>query len=128
MNKAILMLTATILALFLALPAAFSADDGPPRLRDEGFSDYERPPSLFDHDMHTELDECQECNVCHHVFNDDGTLNKDETSEGEPCSSCHGLEQNGRQPGLMNAYHLNCKGCHDQIKKGPITCGECHVR
>jgi hypothetical protein len=29
---------------------------------------------------------------------------------------------------LMKAYHMNCKGCHLEKGKGPILCGECHVR
>jgi hypothetical protein len=28
----------------------------------------------------------------------------------------------------MKAYHLNCKGCHQEQKKGPVMCGECHVK
>jgi hypothetical protein len=74
-----------------------------------------------------EYEEVEDCWVCHHVY-EDGKLLKDESSEGEPCSACHSLEEIDSQPGLMDAYHLNCKGCHEEIKKGPITCGECHVR
>jgi hypothetical protein len=29
---------------------------------------------------------------------------------------------------LANTYHLQCKGCHVENKKGPIMCNECHVR
>jgi hypothetical protein len=28
----------------------------------------------------------------------------------------------------MKAFHLNCKGCHQERKKGPVMCGECHAR
>jgi hypothetical protein len=23
---------------------------------------------------------------------------------------------------------MQCKTCHETMKKGPVTCGECHVR
>jgi hypothetical protein len=29
---------------------------------------------------------------------------------------------------LRKAFHLNCKGCHQTKKQGPVMCGECHVR
>jgi hypothetical protein len=29
---------------------------------------------------------------------------------------------------LAKAFHLNCKGCHEQRGKGPIMCGQCHVK
>jgi hypothetical protein len=29
---------------------------------------------------------------------------------------------------LRRALHLNCKGCHLENKKGPIMCGQCHIR
>jgi hypothetical protein len=29
---------------------------------------------------------------------------------------------------LRRAFHLNCKGCHQIKKQGPVMCGECHVR
>jgi hypothetical protein len=31
-------------------------------------------------------------------------------------------------PGLTKAFHTNCKGCHENKNKGPVMCGECHVR
>jgi hypothetical protein len=29
---------------------------------------------------------------------------------------------------LRKAFHLNCKGCHQTKKQGPVMCGECHAR
>lgn len=87
----------------------------------------QRPAAVFPHDAHNEKAGIENCNQCHHVYTD-GKLVEDESSEDRRCSDCHGLDDAGRQPGLMKAFHLNCKGCHQEQKKGPVMCGECHVR
>jgi len=92
------------------------------------FIDPQRPPSVFVHEEHNEKAEIEDCNACHHVYDEEGTLVEDESSEDQLCSDCHGLEAEGRQPGLMKAFHVNCKGCHLEQKKGPIMCGECHQK
>jgi hypothetical protein len=93
----------------------------------DAFSSPQRPAALFAHDAHNEKAKIENCNQCHHVYTD-GKLVEDESSEDRRCSDCHGLDDAGRQPGLMKAFHLNCKGCHQEQKKGPVMCGECHVR
>jgi len=93
----------------------------------EIFINPKRPPAVFRHDEHNELAQIEECNECHHVY-EDGKLIEDESSEDESCSDCHELQDNGRIPGLMKAFHTNCKNCHREKKKGPLMCGQCHVR
>jgi hypothetical protein len=93
----------------------------------EAFSKPQRPAAVFPHDAHNEKAGIDGCNQCHHVY-ENGKLVEDESSEDRRCSDCHGAEAAGRQPGLMKAFHLNCKGCHQEQKKGPVMCGECHVR
>ncbi len=87
-----------------------------------------RPPAVFQHDEHNELAEIEECYVCHHVYDENGKLMEDESSEDQPCSECHELTRSGNKPALMKAFHINCKGCHEERKKGPLMCGQCHVR
>jgi hypothetical protein len=89
------------------------------------FENPERPSALFQHDTHNENAEIEECNECHHVY-EDGVLQEDESSEDLTCSECHEFKSSTKQPALMKAYHQNCKGCHIQKKIGPIMCGECH--
>ncbi len=92
--------------------------------------DFERPqrsPALFMHDTHNETAGIDECSVCHHVY-EDGQRVEDESSEDQRCADCHGLAANDDQPGLMQAFHGNCRGCHVQRKQGPAMCGECHLR
>jgi Class III cytochrome C family len=93
----------------------------------DAFTIPQRPAAVFPHDAHNEKAKIDSCNQCHHVY-EDGKLAEDESSEDRRCSDCHGLADAGRQPGLMKAFHLNCKGCHQEQKKGPVMCGECHVR
>jgi hypothetical protein len=92
-----------------------------------GFAAKQRPPVIFQHDEHNELAEIEDCNECHHVY-EDGKKLEDESSEDLSCFECHAENASGRQPGLRNAFHTNCKGCHLENNKGPIMCGQCHVR
>jgi hypothetical protein len=64
---------------------------------------------------------------CHHVYQD-GKLVEGESSEDQACADCHTLKAQGSQPGLRMAYHRQCKECHVEKKKGPVACGECHVK
>lgn len=115
----------SITALFI-LPA-LSQDDEPSVLIDEGFEKRQRPGSLFDHDAHMEYEDIEDCNACHHVY-ENGKKLADETSEGEACSECHQEKPDDGSTKLISAYHNQCKGCHEELKKGPLTCGECHVK
>lgn len=118
-------LTVTALAGLLSLPA-FSQEDMEV-VDDGGFVKRQRPPAVFRHDEHNELAEIEECYECHHVY-ENGNKLEDESSEDQSCSECHDEKGSGKQPGLRKAFHINCKGCHLQNKKGPVMCGQCHVR
>ena len=86
-----------------------------------------RTSAVFRHDEHNEAAEIEECNECHHIY-EDGQKVEDESSEDSRCADCHEKEGSGNQLGLRKAYHTNCKGCHLEKKKGPVMCGECHVK
>ena len=94
---------------------------------DGGFAIKQRPAVAFAHDEHNEQAEIEDCNECHHVY-EDGKKVEDESSEDLSCSECHAESASGRQPGLRRAFHLNCKGCHLENLKGPVMCGQCHAR
>jgi len=92
------------------------------------FDNPKRPPAVFRHDEHNEKAGLDNCAVCHHVYDEQGNLVEDESSEDQSCADCHALEDKGSQPGLAKAFHLNCKACHLDQKQGPVTCGQCHPR
>ncbi len=92
------------------------------------FKNSKRPPAVFRHDDHNEAAGIEACNQCHHVYDEGGKWVEDESSEDTSCADCHGFEAEGRKPGLMKAFHKTCKGCHQEKHKGPVMCGQCHVR
>ena len=118
----------TLSAFFLVLsPDAYSQEDME-FVDNDAFENPRRPRAVFRHDEHNEIAHIEECNVCHHVYDDNNRLVEDESSEDQRCSDCHEIEASGRQPALMKAFHLNCKGCHKAQKNGPTMCGKCHVK
>lgn len=96
-------------------------------LEASGLENSQRSAVIFLHDEHNEAAQIDECNECHHVY-EDGQKLEDESSEDMQCADCHEATSSGSMPGLREAFHLNCKGCHMQTKKGPVMCGQCHER
>ena len=91
------------------------------------FDNPQRCSAIFNHDEHNETAGIEECNECHHLY-EDGKLVEDESSEDYACGDCHESKADENKPALMKAYHMNCKDCHDESEAGPIMCGECHKR
>lgn len=118
-------LAALILALIATSPAGFG--DEPSVFPSGLFPDPRRPVSRFTHDDHMAMDAVEDCYACHHVY-EDGRLVQGESSEGTACAECHKPEPPDGSTDLLNAYHKLCKGCHEELRAGPVTCGECHVR
>ena len=122
---AIFILTLVVVPAFLFV-SAYSQEEMA-FVDNSGFTKPERTPSIFRHDEHNEKAEIEECNACHHVY-ENGKLMEDESSEDQRCSDCHELKASDKKPALMKAYHTNCKECHMKQKKGPVMCGECHQK
>jgi len=126
MKKSILYLLAPVMISAFVLASAYSQEDMTV-VDNSVFDDPQRTPSLFKHEEHNEAAGIEDCNECHHIY-EDGKKVEDESSEDQSCSECHGMEASGNKPALMKAFHINCKGCHQKLDKGPIMCGECHVK
>ncbi len=92
------------------------------------FHSPQRPPVVFRHDEHNETAEIEECNECHHVYEDGENWWKMNLPRIRVARNVMLRNGSGRKPGLKKAFHRNCKGCHLEQKKGPIMCGQCHVR
>lgn len=88
---------------------------------------HERPAVVFNHEEHANKIDCLQC---HHDF--DAYLNN-RGGEGQPCSTCHGAQATEDTISLEDAFHQQCKGCHEQMAdqgkpSGPVICSQCHVR
>jgi hypothetical protein len=118
---------ALLLAIALVWGTAAPAQEGMQVVENDVFTAPRRPPAIFRHDAHNAAAAIEACNACHHVY-ENGQRVEDESSEDLRCSDCHAEAADGAIPGLMDAFHRNCKGCHAQQGQGPLMCGECHQR
>ncbi|MBF0230270.1 MAG: cytochrome c3 family protein [Desulfamplus sp.] len=100
-----------------------------------------RPFVCFQHDTHNEKAGVENCDRCHHLYDEQGKRLEGQTSEGQSCSECHAgnsSSNNGSSAGLENSrklnidlavkYHKLCRDCHLAEKKGPVVCGGCHKK
>ena len=120
-------LTCALFVLLYFFAAVTLAQEDMVVIDNSVFENPQRPPAVFKHDEHNELAQIEECNECHHVY-EDGKRLEDESSEDQRCAECHELQDVGFKPGLVKAFHTNCKSCHREQKKGPLMCGQCHIR
>jgi hypothetical protein len=96
------------------------------------FGELQRPAVKFDHERHSEV--YPDCVECHHEYEyKDGKKDNVWAGEGQPCSECHKMQEEGKKVSLRTAFHEGCTDCHRTLaregkKTGPATCGECHVR
>jgi len=124
--QAALLLVATVVFLLPAFTVVHSQADMEV-ISNEQFTNPERPSAVFPHDAHNAAAELEDkCWFCHHMDGDNP--NEDESSEGIPCADCHMEETDDDTTNLMDAYHKQCIDCHEQEAKGPLACGECHVK
>lgn len=123
MQKSLIVLVAVLGVGFLG--AVASSQEDLDLLDNSWFEPARRPPVVFAHDEHNEAAELEDCAECHHVY-EDGVKSEYDSSEDQMCGDCHELDDIGNQPGLMRAFHMNCKGCHVKRRQGPVVCAGCH--
>ncbi len=118
-----------IIILFVTAFYTYSQDDEHPTIDNQVFENPQRTQALFDHDSHKEMPQLEDdCAICHHVY-EDNKLISDESSEDSLCSECHTLKATPENSiPLRMAFHNRCKECHFESNKGPVLCGECHIR
>ncbi len=132
-----IIVTVAVAALLAGSPVVFGIKT-PPKLTPEiradiididamkVFGKLERPSVTYLHQRHTEaLDKKnKDCTVCHLSENDP-------QSGKERMSTKYMRLQDTTKQEVMDVYHNNCIGCHQetkaaQEKSGPLECGECH--
>jgi len=103
------------------------------KLEDSLFGKHKRPPVMFTHLKHS-VDHKLKCEECHHVYKDGKNTFK-EGDKVQKCHDCHKspLKNEGKILSLQNAFHKNCKDCHNELqksgnKKAPTKCAECHKK
>lgn len=90
---------------------------------------HQRPAVVFPHEKHSDR---MTCTRCHHEY-DEFRSNRASEDEGQRCAECHTAHPAKNPIPLMKAFHLQCKGCHNQMAETkrfnpPRTCGGCHDR
>ena len=105
--------------------------DGFLYLRDpvfKNFGEFQYPKVLFSHEKHFDGYRIK-CKSCHHIYEN----GKNVWEEGMTtlCSECHG----DSKAELVNAYHMNCWGCHKKLKQAyenadapSSDCMKCHIK
>jgi predicted CXXCH cytochrome family protein len=76
-------------------------------------------PVAFSHEAHTLM--AEDCATCHH---------HSEAGQTPSCNKCHDASSASKEsgiPGLKDAYHRLCMGCHREMEMGPTGCAECHA-
>ena len=103
--------TALVVAVVFASGTGFAAPPDKPLVLK---AEKAKGPVTFDHAKHG-----KDCAVCHH---------KDAAGKEQRCDKCHGAKTEGKKVSLKEAFHTQCKGCHQKEKKGPVKCDECHKK
>jgi len=115
-----------IAAVLVCTQFAFSQEDMK-TLSPDAFGKLTRPAATFIHDQHNEKAGIEDCGACHHG-GEGGVKDPGQTTEGTPCADCHAVKAPKGTTSLNKAYHKQCIGCHQDNGKGPLACGQCHVR
>ena len=127
--------------MFSVVVLVYAADKGPETttIKPALWPTPTKAPVQFTHKKHNEEYKVA-CDQCHHVFKD-GKNTWKEGDKVEKCEKCHTeatiqgekkLPPDQLKLNLKNAYHVNCVGCHQKLKKekpdtkAPVTCAGCH--
>jgi hypothetical protein len=128
-----------VVAIFMASLVVFAQQKAPETITIKEWPNPTKAPVQFSHKKHAE-EYKDPCTSCHHVFKD----GKNVWKEGDPvekCSKCHTemtiegekkLTPEQQKLNLKLAFHNNCQGCHQKLKKekpdtkAPVTCAGCH--
>jgi len=122
----LVMLLWAVLSIPAFAPVAY-CQDAVMVLNHQELGRHQRPAVVFGHGAHSAVIDCLRC---HHDFD---AYSNNRGGEGQPCVNCHDVYPEDGSLSLREAFHLQCKGCHESFISqgkvaGGIMCGECHVR
>ncbi|HEX9204869.1 MAG TPA: cytochrome c3 family protein [Candidatus Deferrimicrobiaceae bacterium] len=106
--------TALVVAAVFAFGTAFAAPPDKVVIKE---IQKQKAPVTFTHKAHGE--KVKACADCHHA---------DKAGAEQKCAKCHGDKTDGKKLSLKEAFHTQCKGCHQKEKKGPTKCDDCHKK
>ncbi len=132
---------ATMMIFAVAVVVVVAADKAPEMiiLKSKLWPNPTKANLEFSHKKHNEEYKIA-CNQCHHVYQD----GKNVWKEGDPvklCDACHTeptiegekkLAPDQQKLNLKLAFHNECLGCHQKLKKekpdtkAPVVCAGCH--
>ena len=137
MKKSISVLLACLAAVCMGLvffspgAEALKTESGPAPdkilLADPLFGDLTQPEVVLSHTKHMD-DYGLDCTDCHHLYNEKGENVWQEGDRVISCGQCHNsafTAHGGVRP-LYEAYHANCRECHQGDDKAPKKCAQCH--
>lgn len=126
--------------LFSVALLAFAADAPDTiSLKPALWANLTKAPVQLTHKKHAEEYKVA-CADCHHVYKD-GKNTWKQGDAVDKCDKCHTeptiqgekkLPPDQQKLNLKLAYHNNCVGCHQKLKKekadskAPVTCAQCH--
>jgi len=143
----VLVLVGVAAALILNAGVTLAGDDCPDEvtIHSKLWTKDKYGPAKLSHKKHAEEYKVP-CQDCHHVYKDGKNVWK-KGDAVQKCDTCHTCVKTGKalkdaspeeqKLSLYNAYHDNCKGCHqkynkehkdDATKKAPTKCTECHEK
>ena len=116
----------SIVFILFSVPICFS-QDAIIEINSSELGVHRRPIVIFPHMKHEQVIECIRC---HHDYDKFGN---NLGGEGQTCSECHLKSTRSTPIHLKKAFHLLCKGCHQEIAQKnspekPLMCGQCHAR
>ena len=120
----LLMVTALLIPFF-----SVNAQEEIITLNTEELGTHQRPLVNFTHQQHADQIDCARC---HHDYDQFGANQGGD--EGQRCSECHTPEKGDNPINLVNAFHRQCKDCHQKLNRAagnterPEMCGQCHLQ
>ncbi len=134
---AIIIIIAAFLFSLGLMAWVYAADKAPDTFKIDNdkafFKDGKRtkPPVEYTHLKH-EKEHKVACTECHHLYKDGKNTWKQGVTKVQKCNECHKAADQGKILSLQNAYHKNCRDCHNKLKtegkkSGPTLCAQCHV-